>query len=163
MKLLLTLIFTISLALSAHGEMSFRSHVDKVQAAFEDEFQLTLEVSVSDPQVTTTPVPPPEIIGFRIGGSGSSVEKQGDQTSRRYVYNLKPARSGEVTIPAFRVEFKSATSVDTLASEPIVVSVDQPRPKGDGRVSLTPIIITGVAAAAVIGLLKVTTPLLPVL
>lgn len=155
MKLFLMLLLAAGLASPASGEISFKSRVDKVQAAFEDEFVLTLEVAVSDPQMTTTPVPPPEIVGFRIGGSGSSVEKQGEFTVRRYTYDLKPARSGEVTIPAFKVEFKSITSVDTLSSEPIVVNVDQPKPRSDGSVSLAPIIVTGVCAGAVIAFLLV--------
>lgn len=155
MKYLLMFVVGIGLFVPARAEIGFTAHVDKVQAAFEDEFLLTLEVTVSDPQTITTPVPPPEIIGFRVGGSGSSVEKAGEVTTRRYTYALKPARSGEVTIPAYKVEFKSATGVDTLSSEPIVVNVAQPRPSRDSKVSLAPIIVTGLLAAAVIGFLLI--------
>ncbi|MGB5106647.1 MAG: BatD family protein [Candidatus Zixiibacteriota bacterium] len=150
-RLILAAMVVASLAASAKAEISFTSHVDKVQAAFEDEFKLTLEVTVSDPTMTTTPAPPPDIIGFRIGGSGSSVEKQGALTIRRYTYNLKPARSGEVTIPAFQVEFKGASSVDTLSSDPIVVNVDQPKPRPEEKSSFGYIIAIAVAIVAGIG------------
>ncbi len=153
MKILGTMVLAVCLVTTATAQIGFKAHVDKVQAAFEDEIVLTLEVSVSDPAMTTTPVPPPELVGFRVGGSGSSVEKAGEVTIRRYTYALKPARSGEVTIPSYRVEFKSATGVDTLASDPIMVSVAQPRPSKDTRVSLAPILITAAVGAAIIVLL----------
>ena len=149
-RLILAAMAVAIMAATATGEISFKSHVDKVQAAFEDEFHLTLEVMVSDPAMTTTPVPPPGIIGFRIGGSGSSVEKQGALTIRRYTYTLKPARSGEVTIPAFLVEFKNAEGVDTLSSEPIVVNIDQPKPRSEGKSN--PGIIIAIAVAIVTGI-----------
>jgi len=148
--ILKTWVIVLCLAGVASAQIGFKAHVDKVQAAFEDEFVLTLEVSVGDPSVTTTPVPPPEMIGFRVGGSGSSVEKVGELTLRRYTYNLKPARSGEVTIPSYKVEFKSAVGVDTLTSDPIVVNVAQPRPSKDSRVSLAPIFITAAIGTAII-------------
>lgn len=150
-RLILAAMAVAVMAATATGEISFKSHVDKVQAAFEDEFHLTLEVMVSDPAMTTTPVPPPDIIGFRIGGSGSSVEKQGALTIRRYTYTLKPARSGEVTIPAFLVEFKNAESVDTLSSEPIVVNIDQPKPRSEDKSNLGIIIAIAVAIVTGIG------------
>lgn len=137
----------------ASAQIGFKAHVDKVQAAFEDEFVLTLEVSVADPAITTTPVPPPEMVGFRFGGSGSSVEKAGELTIRRYTYNLKPARSGDVTIPSYKVEFKSTIGVDTLSSDPITVNVAQPRPTKDTQVSLAPIFITVAIGTAIISAL----------
>ncbi len=165
-KMLKTLVLAVCLATTAMAQIGFKAHVDKVQAAFEDEFVLTLEVSVSDPAMTTTPVPPPEIVGFRVGGSGSSVEKLGELTIRRYTYALKPARSGEVTIPSYKVEFKSTTGVDTLSSDPIVVNVAQPRPGKDSRVSLAPIFITAAVGAAIIAALlfrrrKTKAPVVP--
>lgn len=152
-KMLRTLVVLVCLAGIASAQIGFKTHVDKVQAAFEDEFVLTLEVSVSDPSVTTTPVPPPEMIGFRVGGSGSSVEKVGELIVRRYTYTLKPARSGEVTIPSYKVEFRSSAGVDTLSSDPIVVNVAQPWPSKDSRVSLAPILLTAAISAAIIAAL----------
>ena len=70
----------------------------------------------------------PEIIGLQIGGSGSSVERQGDLTVRKYSYELVPGRSGSITIPAFQVEFQNGAVVDTLTSESITVEVAQPKP-----------------------------------
>lgn len=135
------------LTASGHAEISFKANVDKLQGAFEEPFQLTLEVAITDPTIVTTPVPPPDVIGFRIGGSGSSVERQGETIVRKYFYTLKPARSGDVTIPAFKVEFKSAQGADTLTSEPIVVNVDQPKPVSKGSSNFLFYIIGGVVAA----------------
>jgi hypothetical protein len=112
----------------ALAEMSFKATVDKLNVAYEDKIHLQLEVTVSDPAIKTTPIAPPEIIGLQIGGSGSSVERQGDLTVRRYSYELVPGRSGSVTIPAFKVEFQSGGTVDTLTSEPITVEIAQPKP-----------------------------------
>jgi hypothetical protein len=112
----------------ASAEMSFKATVDKLSIAYEDKIHLQLEVKVSDPATKTTPIAPPEIIGLQIGGSGSSVERQGELIVRRYSYELVPGRSGSVTIPAFKVEFQSGGSVDTLTSEPITVEVAQPKP-----------------------------------
>jgi hypothetical protein len=110
------------------AEMSFKATVDRLSVAYEDKIQLQLEVKVSDAATKTTPIAPPEIIGLQIGGSGSSVERQGELIVRRYSYELVPGRSGSVTIPAFKVEFQSGGSVDTLTSEPITVEVAQPKP-----------------------------------
>jgi hypothetical protein len=112
----------------ASAEMSFKATVDKLSVAYEDKIQLQLEVKISDPATKTTPIAPPEIIGLQIGGSGSSVERKGELIVRRYSYELVPGRSGSVTIPAFKVEFQSGGSVDTLTSEPITVEVAQPKP-----------------------------------
>lgn len=112
----------------ASAEMSFKATVDRLSVAYEDKIHLQLEVKVSDPATKTTPIAPPEIIGLQIGGSGSSVERQGELIVRRYSYELVPGRSGSVTIPAFRVEFQSGGSVDTLTSEPITVEIAQPKP-----------------------------------
>jgi hypothetical protein len=141
----------IGLASAASGEMSFKATVDKLQAAYEDRFQLLLEVTVSDASVKTTPIPPPEIVGFQIGGSGSSVERRGDQVVRRYVYDFMPRRSGAITIPAFKVEFQSATTVDTLLSDPITVEVAQPNPIKQGGASTTIIIISALVVIGVVG------------
>jgi hypothetical protein len=108
--------------------MSFKATVDRLSVAYEDKIHLQLEVKVSDPATKTTPIAPPEIIGLHIGGSGSSVERQGELTVRRYSYELVPGRSGSVTIPAFKVEFQDGGSIDTLTSEPITVEVAQPKP-----------------------------------
>lgn len=116
----------------ANGEMGFKARVDKVQLAFEDVVELTLEVTVDSPGVRTRPLPPPEMVSFRMGGSGSSVERQGEQVLRRYTYTLIPARSGEVTIPSIQVEFTTVEGTDTLSSEPIKVAIDQPRPSKSG-------------------------------
>jgi hypothetical protein len=112
----------------ASAEMSFKATVDRLSVAYEDKIHLQLEVKVSDPATKTTPIAPPEIIGLQIGGSGSSVERQGELIVRRYSYELVPGRSGSITIPAFKVEFQSGGSVDTLTSEPITVEVAQPKP-----------------------------------
>ncbi len=124
-RLMLILLVVVS---SARAEVGFQARVDKTEAAFEDEIQLTLEVNVDDPAIKTTPLPPPEMIAFRIGGSGSSVERVGERIVRKYSYVLRPARSGELTIPAFQVEFAGSATTDTLRSEPIVVQVAQPKP-----------------------------------
>jgi hypothetical protein len=112
----------------ASAEMSFKATVDRLSVAYEDKIHLQLEVKVSDPATKTTPIAPPEIIGLQIGGSGSSVERQGELIVRRYSYELVPGRSGSVTIPAFRIEFQSGGTVDTLTSEPITVEIAQPKP-----------------------------------
>jgi hypothetical protein len=112
----------------ASAEMSFKATVDRLSVAYEDKIHLQLEVTVSDPATKTTPIAPPEIIGLQIGGSGSSVERQGELIVRRYSYELVPGRSGSVTIPAFKVEFQSGGTVDTLTSEPITVEIAQPKP-----------------------------------
>jgi hypothetical protein len=123
--ILIGLVLWINLA---SAEMSFKATVDRLSVAYEDKIHLQLEVKVSDPATKTTPIAPPEIIGLQIGGSGSSVEREGELLVRRYSYELVPGRSGSVTIPAFRVEFQSAGSVDTLTSEPITVEIAQPKP-----------------------------------
>ncbi len=125
--LLIGLVFWGSTALA---EMSFKATVDKLSVAYEEKIHLQLEVKVSDPAVKTTPIPPPAIMGLQIGGSGSSVERQGDLVVRRYSYELVPGRSGQVTIPSFKVEFQSGVAVDTLTSEPITVEIAQPKPAG---------------------------------
>jgi hypothetical protein len=112
----------------ASAEMSFTAKVDKLSVAYEEKINLLLEVRFSDPATKTTPIPPPSIIGLQIGGSGSSVERVGDVTVRRYTYELVPGRSGSVTIPPFKVEFQSGGAVDTLTSEPITVDIAQQRP-----------------------------------
>ena len=112
----------------ASAEMSFKATVDRLSVAYEDKIHLQLEVKVSDPATKTTPIAPPEIIGLQIGGSGSSVERQGELIVRRYSYELVPGRSGSVTIPAFKVEFQSGGTIDTLTSEPITVEIAQPKP-----------------------------------
>ena len=112
----------------ASAEMSFKATVDRLSVAYEDKIHLQLEVTVSDPATKTTPIAPPEIIGLQIGGSGSSVERQGELIVRRYSYELVPGRSGSVTIPAFKVEFQSGGTIDTLTSEPITVEIAQPKP-----------------------------------
>jgi len=112
----------------ASAEMSFKATVDRLSVAYEDKIHLQLEVTVSDPATKTTPIAPPEIIGLQIGGSGSSVERQGELIVRRYSYELVPGRSGSVTIPAFKVEFQSGGTIDTLISEPITVEIAQPKP-----------------------------------
>ncbi len=129
MRATLTLTFAVLwVAASATAQMSFQARVDKLEAAFEDELQLRLEVSVADPSVTTTPITPPEMIAFHVGGSGSSVARQGDLTLRSYTFMLRPRQSGEVTIPSFKVEFRRADGVDTLSSEPIIVRIAAPKP-----------------------------------
>ncbi|TFH64711.1 MAG: hypothetical protein E4G91_04955 [Candidatus Zixiibacteriota bacterium] len=125
--LLIGLVFWANVALA---EMSFKATVDRLSVAYEDKIHLQLEVKVSDPATKTTPIAPPEILGLQIGGSGSSVERQGELIVRRYSYELVPGRSGSVTIPAFKVEFQSGGSVDTLTSEPITVDIAQPKPVG---------------------------------
>lgn len=122
------LLVLLSALTSARAEVGFQARVDRTEAAYEDEIQLTLEVNVDDPAIKTTPLPPPEMIAFRIGGSGSSVERAGERIVRKYTYVLRPARSGELTIPAFQVEFVGSVTTDTLRSEPIVIQVAQPKP-----------------------------------
>jgi hypothetical protein len=124
----LILIGLVFWANTASAEMSFKATVDRLSVAYEDKIHLQLEVKVSDPATKTTPIAPPEIIGLQIGGSGSSVERQGELIVRRYSYELVPGRSGSVTIPAFKVEFQSGGSIDTLTSEPITVEIAQPKP-----------------------------------
>lgn len=125
LQIFIGLMFVSSGALA---EMSFKATVDKLSVAYEEKIQLQLEVRFSDPSTKTTPIPPPSIIGLSIGGSGSSVEREGSTTIRRYNYELVPGRSGSVTIPPFKVEFQSGGVVDTLVSEPITVDIAQPRP-----------------------------------
>ena len=110
------------------AEVSFRARVDKLQTSFEEKVTLELEVTVTSADTKTSPIPPPEIIGFRVGGSGSSVERRGEQIVRKYSYDLFPQRSGEVTIPPFRVEYQEGGTTDTLKSDPIIVSVAKPVP-----------------------------------
>ncbi len=129
------------------AEMSFKASVDKLSAAFEDKLHLQLEVKVSDPAVKTTPLPPPNIIGLQIGGSGSSVERQGDIIVRNYLYELVPGRSGSITIPSFKVEFQNGSVFDTLASEPITVEIAQPKQAGKSH---SPVIIIFSAAIIII-------------
>lgn len=137
------------LTATAHAEMSFKASVDKLQSTYEDKIQLQLEVTVSDPAVKTTPIPPPEIIGFQIGGSGSSVERRGDQIVRKYLYDLVPRRSGSITIPVFKVEFQSGATTDTLLSEPITVNVAQPIPvKQPGSSTALVIVLTVIVIVA---------------
>jgi hypothetical protein len=130
MKVVIALLigFIIIFAGPLAAEMSFTATVDKLSVAFEEKIHLQLEVKVSDPSVKTTPIPPPDIVGMQIGGSGSSVERQGNLTVRNYLYELVPARSGQLTIPSFRVEFQGNGAVDTLSSEPITVDIAQPKP-----------------------------------
>jgi len=129
MRLISLVLIGVLLVVGAlQAEISFQATVDKLNAAYEDKIHLQLEVKVSDPAVKTTPIPPPSILGLQIGGSGSSVERQGDLTVRKYTYELVPARSGSITIPAFRVEFQNGAVVDTLTSESITVDIAQPKP-----------------------------------
>lgn len=145
-SLVLVLVLTTGVA---SEEMGFKARVDKVQLAFEDVIELTLEVTVDSPGVRTKPLPPPEMVSFRMGGSGSSVERQGEQVLRRYTYTLIPARSGEVTIPAFQVEFATAEGSDTLSSEPITVTIEQPRPSRSGGSDLL-FLYVGIGAVLVV-------------
>ena len=75
MKILMA---TASLVLLLHAagvpsEVSFRASVDRVEIAYEAKVLLDLEVTVTDARIVTKPLAPPTMLGFRIGGSVSSV------------------------------------------------------------------------------------------
>lgn len=123
-----TLLAILLLSGLSRAEVSFESSVDKLSAAFEDQIELTLKVKVTDLEVTTSPLPPPEISGFSLGGSSSSVAREGDTLVRSYSYKLVPKRSGTITIPPFKLEYRDSTMVDTLTSEPITVNIAEPVP-----------------------------------
>ncbi len=123
-----TLLAILLLAGLSLAEVSFESSVDKLSAPFEDQIELTLKVKVTDPEVTTSPLPPPEIPGFSLGGSTSSVSREGDTIVRSYSYKLVPKRSGTITIPPFKLVYGDSTMVDTLSSQPITVNIAEPVP-----------------------------------
>lgn len=133
----------------AMAEVSFRASVDKVETAFENKVTLDLEVTVSDPHVETTPLAPPSMVGFRIGGSVSSVSQEAGKIVRHYKYELFPSKSGPVQIPAFALEYSDSAGVDTLYSQPITVTVAQPVPKKEpGKTPWSILVITAVVLAA---------------
>lgn len=108
--------------------VSFEATVDKLATAYEASIELTLKVTVTDPNVRTSPLPPPQVPAFVLGGSASSVDRSGDTIIRSYAYTLMPQRPGSVTIPPFQVEFRDSLVVDTLSSEPITVTIADPLP-----------------------------------
>ncbi len=143
-KLLTIMLFLLPLAMgeTVTAEVSFKASVDKVNTAYEEKVLLDLEVTVSDPLIETKPLPPPAMLGFRIGGSVSSVTQEGGSTIRHYRYELVPSKSGAVEIPAFALVYGDSTGVDTLYSQPIVVTVAQPLPpQEEGTTPWTVIII----------------------
>jgi hypothetical protein len=149
MKNTLTL-FLILLVLAPLGraEVSFQATVDKQSAAFEDRIELTLEVRVDHPEIHTSPLPPPQISGMTLGGSTSTVDRQGDTIIRSYTYMLVPRRSGAITIPPFQLEFTDSLATDTLISEPITVTIAQPAPQSEE--SATPLWLLLLALAIIL-------------
>jgi hypothetical protein len=123
-----TLLAILLLSGLSYAEVSFESSVDKLSAAYEDQIELTLNVKVTNPEVNTSPLPPPEIPGLSLGGSSSSVARAGDTLIRSYSYKLVPRRSGRITIPPFKLVYSDSTMVDTLSSEPITVNIAEPVP-----------------------------------
>lgn len=121
-----TLSAVVLLIAVVEAEVSFRASVDKVETAFEDAVMLDLVVTVSDASIETKPLSPPAMVGFRIGGSVSSVTQEREHVVRHYQYELIPVRSGPVEIPGFALEYSDTTGVDTLYSQPITVTVAQP-------------------------------------
>lgn len=121
--LVLTLLLaTVPLA----AEVSFEAKVNKLQTAFESPVRLELRVTVTDPNMVTKPLVPRKLDGFLIGGSGSGVSREGDTIIRTYTYDLKPMRSGSVTIPTLFLVYGDSLATDTLMSEPIPITVADP-------------------------------------
>jgi hypothetical protein len=130
MKLLkLLAVMTLACSAAFAAEVSFEASVDRLQTAFEDPVQLELVVRTTDPDITTRPLMPPRLPGFSVGGSSSSVSREGDTIIRRYTYELRPAASGEVRIPALQLEYTDSLGTDTLSSQPIAVQVGEPVPE----------------------------------
>jgi hypothetical protein len=125
--------------------VSFEAGVDRLQVEFEEQVLLQLTVAVSSSEIHTTPIVPPELDGFRIGGSASSVAREGERVVRTYTYHLVPIRSGRVPIPSFQLEYVDGETTDTLTSEPLSVEIAAPRP-AKSRSGLT----FGLIAAAVV-------------
>ncbi len=128
MKKSFAAILLLLLTGSLSAEVAFEARVDKLETAYESPIRLELTVKVTNPQTITEPLMPRQLPGFTIGGSGSSVSREGDTVIRRYTYNLQPARSGTVKIPALRVVFTDSLNTDTLVSQPIEVSIAEPLP-----------------------------------
>ena len=123
-----SILLYLALTATLSAEVSFEARVDNLQTAFEDPVRLELMVRVTDPAVTTEPLVPRQLPGFTIGGSGSSVTREGDTIIRKFTYDLKPIRSGTLTVPKLQLVYADSLATDTLESLPIQIAVAEPLP-----------------------------------
>lgn len=118
----------LSLTAVACAQVQITARVDQEVVSQDETVELTVTVAGDGLSLITEPTLP-TLSGFQVVGTATqqSISLAGGsmQTTMNYVYDLKPTRTGALTIPAVTLSLRSRT----YRTEPITVTVT----RGSGR------------------------------
>ncbi len=128
------------------GPLVFRVTTDKSEITIADKLTLTLEATIDKKYQVTLPEILDKLAEFGIKDYTRNTPVLADANTMKYsqVYVLEPYLSGEYTIPAFTVRFRtedeSADNPHVLESEPIKIKVTSMLPEDIKELVLKPAI-----------------------